>query len=197
MKYLVVALGNPGDQYKHTRHNAGWILADLAFPDLEYARNSYANAGVAKTVIANQEIQIVKPATFMNESGVSVDYFIKKENISPENIIVIYDDIDLPLGKMKISFDRGSGGHNGIKSIEAHVGGRNFIRIRIGISKVLENGELIKPNVLGNFEQSEQEALASLAPRARMALETIIKEGKETAMTEFNSNDPHIKVEKK
>ena len=98
---------------------------------------------------------------------------------------------------MKISFDRGSGGHNGIKSIEAHLGSREFIRIRIGISKLLENGELVKPNVLGNFEKSEQEALASLAPRLKLALATIIKEGKEIAMTEFNSNDPHVKLEKK
>lgn len=186
MNYLVAALGNPGDQYKNTRHNAGWIAADLAFPNLEFSRNSYANAGVAKTAIAGNEITFVKPATFMNESGVSVDYFIKKENIQAENIIVLYDDIDLPIGKMKISFDRGSGGHNGIKSIEAHVGGRNFIRVRLGISKVLENGELAKPNVLGNFEQSEHEVLASLAPRIKTALETIIKEGKEAAMTEFN-----------
>ena len=195
--YLIVALGNPGEKYEHTRHNAGWILADLAFPNLEYARNSYAQAGVAKTAISSQEIQIVKPATFMNESGVSVEYFIKKENILPEHVVVIYDDIDLPIGKMKISFDRGSGGHNGIKSIEAHLGSREFIRIRIGISKLLENGELVKPNVLGNFEKSEQEALASLAPRLKLALATIIKEGKEIAMTEFNSNDPHVKLEKK
>ncbi|MDB4984535.1 MAG: aminoacyl-tRNA hydrolase [Patescibacteria group bacterium] len=185
-QYLIVALGNPGEKYEHTRHNAGWILADLAFSNPDYARNSYASAGVAKVTVARETVQLVKPATFMNESGVSVEYFIKKENIKPENIIVIYDDIDLPIGKMKISFDRGSGGHNGIKSIEAHLGSREFIRIRIGISKVLENGELVKPNVLGNFEPSEQEVLASLAPRLKSTIETIVSEGKETAMTKFN-----------
>lgn len=192
--YLVVALGNPGEKYELTRHNAGWILADLAFPDLEFSRNSYANAGGAKTSISNQEVQIVKPATFMNESGVSVEYFIKKESISPEHIIVIYDDIDLPIGKMKISFDRGSGGHNGIKSIEAHLGSREFIRIRIGISKLLENGELSKPNVLGNFEASELEILKTLAPKVKLVIETIIVQGKEMAMTEFNSQDPHVRI---
>ena len=189
--YLVVALGNPGEKYEQTRHNAGWILADLAFPDLEFSRNSYANAGVAKTTISNQDVQIVKPATFMNESGVSVEYFLKKENILPEHIIVMYDDIDLPIGKMKISFDRGSGGHNGIKSIEAHLGSREFIRIRIGISKLLNppagGGELVKPNVLGNFEPSELEILKILAPKVKSALETIISEGKEAAMTKFNA----------
>ena len=184
--YLVVALGNPGEKYEQTRHNAGWILVDLAFPDLEFERNSYANAGVTKTHISNQEIQIVKPATFMNESGVSVEYFIRKEHILPEHSIVIYDDIDLPIGKMKISFDRGSGGHNGIRSIEAHLGSREFIRIRIGISKLLESGELVKPNVLGNFESSELETLKILASRVKSAVETIISEGKEAAMTKFN-----------
>ena len=189
--YLVVALGNPGEKYEQTRHNAGWILADLAFPGLEFSRNSYANAGVAKTSISNHDVQVVKPATFMNESGVSVEYFIKKENILPEHIIVMYDDIDLPIGKMKISFDRGSGGHNGIKSIEAHLGSREFIRIRIGISKLLNppagGGELVKPNVLGNFEPSELEILKILAPKVKSALETIISEGKEAAMTKFNA----------
>ncbi len=184
--YLVVALGNPGEKYEQTRHNAGWILADLAFPDLEFGRNSYANAGVAKTSISNQDVQVVKPATFMNESGVSVEYFIKKESILPEHIIVIYDDIDLPIGKMKISFDRGSGGHNGIKSIEEHLGSREFIRIRIGISKLLENGEISKPNVLGNFEASELETLKTLAPKVKLAIGTILVQGKEMAMTEFN-----------
>jgi PTH1 family peptidyl-tRNA hydrolase len=196
--YLVVALGNPGEKYEQTRHNAGWILADLAFPNLEFGRNSYANAGVAKTSISNQEVQIVKPATFMNESGVSVEYFIKKENILPEHIVVIYDDIDLPIGKMKISFDRGSGGHNGIKSIEAHLGSREFIRIRIGISKLLNppagGGELVKPNVLGNFESSELETFKTLAPKVKLAIETIIVQGKEMAMTEFNSQDPHVRI---
>ncbi len=185
--YLVVALGNPGEKYEQTRHNAGWILADLAFPGLEFSRNSYANAGVAKTSISNHDVQVVKPATFMNESGVSVEYFIKKENILPEHIIVMYDDIDLPIGKMKISFDRGSGGHNGIKSIEAHLVSREFIRIRIGISKVLESGELVKPNVLGNFESTELETLKTLAPKVTSAIETIISEGKEAAMTKFNA----------
>lgn len=182
MNHLVVALGNPGDNYAKTRHNAGWLAIDFAYPELSWGRNSYANAGVAKL----DNIIFAKPATFMNLSGETVKYFIDKEDIIPENIIVVYDDIDLPLGKIKISFDRGSGGHNGIKSIEEQVGGRNFIRIRIGISKIIESGELVKPNVLGNFEASEQGALAALAPRIREAIQTIISEGREAAMTKFN-----------
>jgi PTH1 family peptidyl-tRNA hydrolase len=200
--YLVVALGNPGEKYEQTRHNAGWILADLAFPDLEWKTNKYVNALVADIDLNGlynlPHIYAAKPLTFMNESGTAVATFIKSGVFTPESIIVIYDDIDLPIGKMKISFDRGSGGHNGIKSIETHLGSREFIRIRIGISKLLNppagGGELIKPNVLGNFEASELEILKTLAPKIKLAIETIIVQGKEMAMTEFNSQDPHIRI---
>lgn len=188
MNHLIVGLGNPGKEFEKTRHNAGWILLDQMFPDAEWSRNSYANAGVAIATISNQEITLLKPATFMNNSGESVEYFIKKKDISPENVIVIYDDIDLAIGKLKISFDRGSGGHNGIKSIEAHLGSREFIRIRIGVSKVLESGELAKPNVLGHFESSEMEALQKLSKTVKKALETILENGKEKAMSLFNAD---------
>lgn len=182
MKYLIVGLGNPGTEYEKTRHNAGWIIIDHAFPNLEFGRDSYANAGTAQ----DGDFLFVKPATFMNLSGETVQYFVDKKDYLPENIIVIYDDIDLALGKIKISFDRGSGGHNGIKSIEMSLGSREFIRIRIGISKILEDSTLVKPNVLGKFEAGELETLAEVAKRVKLALHTIITEGKEAAMTEFN-----------
>ncbi len=182
MKYLIVGLGNPGTEYEKTRHNAGWIVIDHAFPNLEWGRDSYANAGTA----TEGDFLFVKPATFMNLSGETVQYFVDKKDYLPENIIVIYDDIDLALGKIKISFDRGSGGHNGIKSIETCLGSREFIRIRIGISKLLETGEFIKPNVLGKFESSELETLVEVSKQIKLALETIVGDGKEKAMTEFN-----------
>lgn len=190
MNYLVVGLGNPGKEYQKTRHNAGWIVIDFAYPDLSWEQDSYAVADIAK----NEDIIFVKPATFMNLSGESVGYLVKKKNSTPDRCIVIYDDIDLPLGKLKISYDRGSGGHNGIKSIQDHLGTAEFIRIRIGISKVLESGELVKPNVLGKFEPEELEILEAVAKRVKLAIHTIIKDGKELAMTEFNSLDPHVKI---
>jgi PTH1 family peptidyl-tRNA hydrolase len=182
MKYLIVGLGNPGTEYEKTRHNAGWIVIDNAYPNLEFGRDSYANAGTA----TEGDLLFVKPATFMNLSGETVQYFVDKKDYAPENIIVIYDDIDLALGKFKISFDRGSGGHNGIKSIETYLGSREFIRIRIGISKTLEDGTFVKPNVLGKFEPIELEQLADVSKKVKLAIETILKEGKGKAMTEFN-----------
>ncbi len=184
--YAIIALGNPGNQYAKTRHNAGWLVADNAFSDLDWHENKYAFAEVSTAEIGNATFQIAKPNTFMNESGKTADYFISKEGISPENIIVMYDDLDLALGKFKISFDRGSGGHNGIKSIEEHLGSREFIRIRIGISRILENGELVKPAVLGHFEPSELETLQETAKTIHKAIGTILTEGKEKAMTIYN-----------
>lgn len=194
MNYVIIALGNPGEKYKTTRHNAGWLVVDRVFPDADFHEHAYAHADVA---VISDHLTVAKPNTFMNESGKTAEFFLKKESISPDHMIVIYDDIDLALGTFKISFDRGSGGHNGIKSLEAHLGTREFIRIRVGISKLLEDGTFIKPNVLGNFETNELELLDQVSTRIKYAIGTILKEGKEMAMTEFNSNDPHIKVLKK
>ncbi len=183
MNYLIVGLGNPGTEYEKTRHNAGWIVIDDMYPELEWARNTYAVAGVAKL----NDVTFVKPTTFMNLSGESVQYFIDKEDFTADQTIVIYDDIDLPLGKFKISFDRGSGGHNGIKSIETHLGSRQFIRIRIGISKTLEDGTFVKPNVLGKFEPAELEVLKVVSQKVKEGIEMILKEGKEKAMSVYNA----------
>lgn len=204
MNYLVIGLGNPGEKYQKTRHNAGWIVLDSAFPDLVWKKNPYANALIAgahaeglsfeMSPTTEAQVTFVKPQTFMNHSGETVEYFMKKEGIVSESVIVLYDDIDLPLGSMRISFDRGSGGHNGIKSIESHVGGRNFIRIRIGISRAGENGAVVKPNVLGNFEDEELEKIISLGRSVGLVIKTIIMHGKEKAMTEWNSENPHIRI---
>lgn len=184
MNYLLVGLGNPGIEYEKTRHNAGWLVMDAMYPGLSYGRDSYANAGTAK----EGDLLLVKPATFMNLSGETVQYFVDKKEYLPEQVIVIYDDIDLPLGKFKISFDRGSGGHNGIKSIEMSLGSREFIRIRIGISKIIESGELVKPNVLGKFESGELEQLEVVAKKVKEAVTVLFAEGKEKAMSLFNQN---------
>jgi PTH1 family peptidyl-tRNA hydrolase len=184
--YLTIGLGNPGNEYKKTRHNVGWIVIDDIFSDADWKNNTYAHAMVAHVEIANTPIQLVKPQTFMNDSGKSLHYFIDKEDYKSEDIIVIYDDLDLPLGKIKISFDRGNGGHNGIKSLEEALGSRDFIRIRIGISRTLDDGIVIKPNVLGNFDMKELETLQEVSKKVEQAIKSIITDGKEKAMTNFN-----------
>jgi PTH1 family peptidyl-tRNA hydrolase len=183
--YLIIGLGNPGNEYKKTRHNVGWILLDDLFSDVSWKVNTYAHALVAHTEINDIQVQLIKPQTFMNDSGKSLHYFMDKEGYRGEQVIVIYDDLDLPIGKIKLSFDRGSGGHNGIKSLE-EVLGRGFIRIRIGIARTLDNGTTVKPNVLGNFDSHEIEILQSVIKTVEQAITTIIRDGKQKAMTNFN-----------
>lgn len=189
--FLIIGLGNPGTKYTHSRHNVGWIMLDMMFSDTDWRENTYAQAQIGFADTDEFDAQLVKPQTFMNDSGKSLHYFITKEHYTPDQIIVIYDDLDLAIGTFKISFDRGSGGHNGIKSLEESLGTREFVRIRIGISKVIETGEegnktLAKPNVLGDFEPKEREILQDLAPTIKQALTTIFRDGKEKAMTNFN-----------
>lgn len=180
---LLVGLGNPGEKYAKTRHNVGWILLHEIFKGNDWNKNAYANA--VETNAGNWDI--IQPQTFMNESGISVAWYVRQKQY--ENIFVIYDDLDLPVGTCKMSFDRGSGGHNGIKSIEQQLGTREFFRIRIGIAKEID-GKTIKPNVLGNFEDGELETVLKLAPAIREAFGIFEKNGKDKAMTFLNTKKP-------
>lgn len=182
---LLVGLGNPGDQYKKTRHNIGWILLDEMFPEIDWELQKYAQALYGKISVQGNEVVVIKPQTFMNDSGISGKWFSDEYVDSP--VFVLYDDLDLPVGTWKLSFDRGSGGHNGIKSIEKHLGTKEFFRIRIGIAKMLESGEMVKPNVLGNFETSELQEIQKTIPEIKKMLDIYFSEGKEKAMTFANT----------
>lgn len=185
MKLLLVGLGNPGVKYQYTRHNIGWIMLEQMFPQVSWELQKYAQALFTKENIADCEYIVIKPQTFMNESGISVKWFLDEYKDSP--IFVLYDDLDLPVGTWKLSHDRGSGGHNGIKSIEKHLGTRDFFRIRIGIARELENGSIVKPNVLGNFESNEQEKILALLPEIKNMLHIYREQGKDKAMTFANT----------
>lgn len=185
--YIVVGLGNPGDRYKNTRHNVGWIVMNTVFPDVSWKKNIYAHAIEATDMIAGESVLLVQPQTFMNESGISLAYYMKKTKVSPHHCIILYDDLDLPLGTVRISFDRGSGGHNGIRSLERSLGTREFIRVRIGIAKRIDDTTASKPNVLGNFEPEEyQQVIGSISKNVEKIIKSIITEGKEKAMTQYN-----------
>lgn len=187
LDFLIVALGNPGPKYLETRHNAGWIVLDQFTRDLDWNESKYAQAAYAKDALGKTEVEYIKPLTMMNNSGVSVRYAKDKHHILNENIIVLYDDIDLPLGKIKISHNRGSGGHNGIRSIEQHIGGADFTRIRIGISRELEGGKVHKPPVLGKFNDEEMKKLNLVSKKAKEAIRLLVVEGREAAMNAINA----------
>lgn len=160
--YIAIGLGNPGDKYARTRHNTGRMAAEK----------------VAKLEV--DKLKVLVPDTFMNKTGLFVAKAMKGK--SAKKLIVIYDDLDLPLGTMKISYDRGSGGHKGLESIIRALKTREFIRIRIGIGK---KGDAEK-HILGNFSKLEMEKLKKVFKRAADAVEVIVSDGLQSAMTEFN-----------
>lgn len=173
---LVVGLGNPGKEYENTRHNTGRILVGMIEKKLE-----------------DQKIRFITPDTFMNNSGKAVVPLIKSKK-DLKDLVVIYDDIDLPLGKMKISFNRSSGGHNGLESVIKKLKSQEFIRIRIGISPSTPKGVVRKPKgekavlnfLLGEFKKSELETIKKLSKKVAEAVEMIFTESKEKAMSLYN-----------
>ncbi len=172
---LVVGLGNPGDEYKNTRHNAGRIVVGLIEDKID------------------GKIKFLTPDTFMNNSGKVVVPFVKSKK-DLKDLVVIYDDIDLPLGKIKISFNRSSGGHNGLGSIIKHLKSEEFLRIRVGITPATPSGKMKKPHgekdvlkfLLGEFKKPELEIIKKLSKKIAEAVETIYSESKEKAMSLYN-----------
>ena len=160
--HIVVGLGNPGEEYKLTRHNTGRMAADF----------------VAEKV---KGIKVFTPDTYMNKTGPAVAKVVKSKKAA-EKLIVIHDDLDLPLGTIKISYNRGSGGHRGLESIIKALKTREFIRIRIGIGKKDD----VEKHILGKFSKSEMEKLKKVFKNVTKAVETIVNESLEKAMTGFN-----------
>ncbi len=185
--YLLVGLGNPGIKYEKNRHNIGFCLIDYFTSQIN--SEDYIDKFNSKYTLVrlnDNKIHIIKPQTYMNRSGVSVrnckDFF----KIAPNNIIVVYDDMDLALGSLKIKSSGGSAGHNGIKSLIDEIGSNNFVRIRIGIGKPL-NKENVNNYVLSNFKKDEFEALSRIKNRIEEIIKDIIFEGIIFAMNKFNS----------
>ena len=178
---IVAGLGNPGKEYEHTRHNAGRIVVDLI------------SKRMADTKIKFQ-LKFLMPDNFMNNSGPAVAKALAGKKAF-RDLIVIYDDIDLPLGKMKISFNRSSGGHNGLNSVIKALKSQEFLRIRIGISLATPSGKIRKPKgekavlnfLLGEFKKSELDVLKKLSKKIAEAVEMIFTEGKDKAMSLFNN----------
>lgn len=177
--YYIVGLGNPGEEYVLNRHNAGRIV-------LEFAKKSFEKNPDLK-------IKIIYPSTFMNDSGKDVVKIIDSP-AKLKKLVVVYDDMDLPLGKIKISYDRSAGGHNGLASIIRKLKSQEFVRIRIGVSPHTPSGKTKTPHgedvvykfLLGNFKPPELETLKKLSKTVTLAIETIVTESKEKAMSLYN-----------
>ena len=194
MRYIV-GLGNPGEEYEMTRHNAG-RMAVLAFVKKEGIDtpefDKKLKALVAKGEIGGEKFQVILPETFMNKSGDSLKSLALSAK-KAENLVVVHDDIDLPLGKVKISFGKNSGGHKGVESVIKAVKTINFTRVRIGISSTNVKGVVKKPSgdkfldyIVGKLKPAELAEMKKSAKKTAEALSVIISDGTEKAMGEFN-----------
>lgn len=178
----IIGLGNPGEKYQNTKHNVAWLILDTLFSD-GWSFHKYMNAEVR----TGHNGLYIKPQTFMNKSGEVISFLKKEIDFEPEHIVIIYDDIDLAFGDTRVSFDRGDGGHNGVKSITEHLGSRKTIRIRVGVSYQLDDGRLAKPNVLGNFSPEELEIIQNeLSPKIERTIKSLVEEGREKTMNMYN-----------
>ena len=182
--YIIVGLGNPGGEYESTRHNTGFMFLDKLASRYDIAvKKDKFKALIGEGNIEGKKVMLVKPQTYMNNSGESVIEIVNfyKENL--ENVIIVYDDIDLPVGKIRIR-ESGSGGtHNGMKSILSHLNSQNVKRIRIGIGK--PNIDLIN-YVLGNFSKQELEELNVAIDNAIDATVLSVTQGINRAMEKYN-----------
>jgi PTH1 family peptidyl-tRNA hydrolase len=184
--YVVVGLGNPGKDYTKTRHNIGFNVVDLIAKRNNINLNKIKFQSVyGEGIIGGEKILLMKPQTFMNNSGISVRDVYQYYKIPIENIIVIVDDIDIDFSTVRIRAKGSAGSHNGLKSIINYLGNENFPRVKVGIGKKYENQDLAS-FVLSRFSPDEQEDINISLVTAAEAVESIIKDGINQAMNKYN-----------
>lgn len=184
--WLIVGLGNPGREFEKTRHNLGFMLVDLiAERSRSQVKREECRSLVGRTQIDNQKVELVKPQTYMNQSGEAVNCLINKEDRSVEKLVVISDDLALPFGTIRVRPRGTHGGHKGLRSIIDCLGMQDFIRVRIGIMPEHPVADT-KNFVLENFSKTELAAVEKILDVSANAVTSIITEGAERAMARFN-----------
>jgi len=170
---IIVGLGNPGKKYSNSRHNAGWMVLDTLTGKIDWKDNEKYQAFVYTTELENKEVELLKPNTFMNNSGIAVAYALKKYPKS--RLIVVHDDKDIPLGEIRVQHDRSAAGHNGVKSIIEHIGTQDFTRVRIGIAP--SDKMLIEDTadfVLENFTKEEKNILNQAIEKSLLEIRQLV-----------------------
>jgi PTH1 family peptidyl-tRNA hydrolase len=185
--HLIVGLGNPGADYAKTRHNAGFLLVEKLAEEWKagWTKERKFQARVARAERNGKKILLAEPQTFMNLSGESVGALVKFYQLPLENILVVVDDADLPLGEIRLRPGGGSGGHHGLESVTQHLGAKTFARLRIGIGRKNEARQ-ITGHVLGKFSAAENALLEKVLERAAGQLECWLSAGLQKAMCQFN-----------
>lgn len=190
---LIVGLGNPGREYALSRHNIGFRCVNHFAREngIDISRKK-ARAMVGSGVVDGQKVVVARPQTFMNNSGESVALLLQQNGLEPQDMVVVYDDMDLPLGKVRVRPGGGAGGHRGMESIIRLAGSQDFPRLRVGIGRPgfgLEQRETVD-YVLGRFYSDEEKAVEDAVARASAALRVLVLHGLNRAMNEFNREAP-------
>ena len=186
---LIVGLGNPGVRYRSSRHNVGFRCVDLLAKKWDIpTKDRRAKAVLGQGYHSGREVVLAKPRTFMNNSGEGINYLMARFRTGPEDLVVIYDEMELPLGRLRIRPQGSDGGHNGMRSIIAALGTQVFSRIRVGIGPPAEGGSSI-PHVLGHFSSEEEGVVSEIVDRVASAVDCILEEGIDAAMSQFNRQD--------
>jgi len=185
---LVVGLGNPGTQYLFTRHNVGFLVLD-AWADEAGEAFKDERALHSKVAAPPTGERLVKPMTYMNESGKAVGAWLEWLKLTVKDLLVVVDDVALPLGQIRLRPEGSAGGHNGLKSIESHLGTTGYARLRCGVDAV-PPGWALERWVLSRFRTEEEEALGRMVQTARLAIECCQSEGIAVAMNRFNGLNP-------
>jgi PTH1 family peptidyl-tRNA hydrolase len=186
--FLVVGLGNPGDEYARTRHNVGVEVVELLAARhggrLKVAKRERARTG--EVSIAGRRVALAVPLTYMNESGMAVAPLMRRYGVAPERLVVVHDELDLPVAALRLKAGGGLAGHNGLRSIEQHLKSRDFLRVRIGVDKP-SSRERGADHVLSRFAKRERAEVDVTIELAADAVETIVAEGIEAAMNRFHA----------
>ena len=186
-KYLIVGLGNPGDEYAGTRHNTGFMVLDafakasnIVFDDKRYGF-------VAETSLKGRKIFLLKPTTYMNLSGNAVRYWMNKENIALERLLVVVDDLSLPLGALRLKGKGSNGGHNGLGNIQSVIGTQQYARLRVGIGNDFPKGMQVDW-VLGKYDENETKTLSPSIETAVDMIKSFVLSGLDITMNQFNKH---------
>ncbi|MGF1478945.1 MAG: aminoacyl-tRNA hydrolase [Cyanophyceae cyanobacterium] len=184
---LIIGLGNPEPKYDKTRHNVGFEAVDALAKAWHFSwqQQRRFQGVIAEGSIGRTKIRLLKPLTYMNRSGQSVRAAVDWYKLAPQSLLVIYDDMDLPVGRLRLRLSGSAGGHNGMKSIISHLGSQDFPRLRIGIGQ--SGSQATVSHVLGRFSPEEAAVIAPVLHLAVEAVEASLKEGVEKAMSLYNS----------
>ncbi len=185
MKYLIAGLGNMGPDYDHTRHNLGFDILDGLAERYEVKFSNDTLGDIARFKYKGRILVLLKPSTYVNRSGKAVRYWLQKEKIPVERLLVVIDDLNLPLGKLRLRGKGSDGGHNGLRDIDQHLGGNKYARLRVGIGSDFSQGRQVD-YVLGEWTEEEAKALPEIIERAGDTITSFVSIGLQHTMNQFN-----------